>query len=364
MHLLLRVTNMPKAYDNMFMAVVLKDGAKLATLAERVPTMRPHRDQVLNNERIRIHAAIVSIVDFVMKHPQHARDIWGSIESNTLFVVEEKTDKDEKSEALAPACSLNSWDSSVKTFGQIESNLKWGVMVQVNEDLTRELAQHIDAKDPNACGDIFESQFQVCKDQEIPAELQDVSRMIVFLTLRRRQFEGTRDGWFAAAVSEDGTVNWETKPLFDLKWAKGKVLDTIRHINGDIVAMKKGMNITTEFELENPFSDEKACLVLEPRRHFLTELFKPKEGPNKNRWDKKGKVIGALIEETLNHMKRKREEYTETFAVVDLGIKDLRQRQREAALEKARSCRGIRPAKAPRRLSLTNIPAAIEDADA
>ena len=106
--------------DDIWCAPVVPKGSAvgaLATFATRVPAIKGSRDTLEVNRRTICRESIVKLVDYAMKRPTAALDIWSSLESN-LIVAPEKPVEHNSSQSL----SNNSLNAS--TVRKLDTNFK------------------------------------------------------------------------------------------------------------------------------------------------------------------------------------------------------------------------------------------------
>ena len=57
---------------------------KMASLAMKVPAVRPSSNQLESNQRHNARQCVMKTIDFMMKNPMSAKDIWSSIDSGAV----------------------------------------------------------------------------------------------------------------------------------------------------------------------------------------------------------------------------------------------------------------------------------------
>jgi ElaB/YqjD/DUF883 family membrane-anchored ribosome-binding protein len=61
-----------------------KESQEMSTLADRVPRTRKTTNDAVNATRSRIRRAVQKTIDFMLKNPEAAVDVWSTIESGMI----------------------------------------------------------------------------------------------------------------------------------------------------------------------------------------------------------------------------------------------------------------------------------------
>ena len=129
------------------------------------------------------------------------------------------------------------------------------------------------------------------------------------------------------------------------------------HISGDAAAPPKSTTIDDSWSFDFSTSDEGACFTLCSESPVYVHIwFRKGEGPLANMLDKRGKKMKELASQAVLDYETKTSELIGAVGIQDVDVMDVRKRQREDALEKARSTRAKRDVRAPRRMQIAGAP--------
>eukprot|EP00959_Pyramimonas_sp_CCMP1952_P397200 8322471-Pyramimonas_sp.AAC.1 len=158
--------------------------------------------------------------------------------------------------------------------------------------------------------------------------------------------------WIKDCVNPDtGVIDWGRRPLYTPIWGK-EYLASVRVINGDTASPPKGVFITYEYKLDNPFCAEGAGWVLDTARYPCKDWFSVQHGPNKYRIDKKGNMLIDLCTGAAAEITARQQQVmalTNGPSLVSLDTRE--KRRREEALQKARKRLATKSSESIRMLS-------------
>ena len=124
--------------------------AALCPLASRVPQIKPHKNVQLHTKRSTARESIVRIIDWLLKHPLQANDIWCGISNGTMIQA-----------ASAPPRGLSAGQLVANlptTFGKLDVGIVAGVYTSMKDGPTADLLDKMHDKDAQAIKDAFRMQ--------------------------------------------------------------------------------------------------------------------------------------------------------------------------------------------------------------
>lgn len=306
------------------------DASGLARLATLVPKVRLCPDAAENNRRNRIRSSMVSIVDWVCKHPEQCPDLWVSITGGDIL----------KGSGAGAADTIDGTNSNAfdkPTFGKVHSNdlAKW--LCNLSDGPSRNLVDLIDSQDGAAVKDIFTALLQLRSSDRIPMEARKDVRVAYRMLEGRMEAVGPRlPGWFQKSVSGKGEVDWSKVPIFKPVFTEGR-MTSVKHIGGDVAEIPAHVIITADYALQNPHDDMGAKMVKAPAEYLVAAFFEEGKGPKKHALDKKNRSLQAIADkchrELQEELSRKRDLPPDDKDILQSRNKNMR----EAALAQTRA---------------------------
>ena len=115
---------------------IFKEG-ELASLAQKVPAVRPTQNQFESNQRHNARQCVMTTIDYMMRHPMAAKEIWYSIDSGA--VVSDTSPGADGSSTDTPQETLKA-----STVGGIPNTYKASVYLALENGLTEEMLNKVD----------------------------------------------------------------------------------------------------------------------------------------------------------------------------------------------------------------------------
>ena len=142
--------------------------------------------------------------------------------------------------------------------------------------------------------------FRLHRSYRLPVACRDLN-ILGKVLLERSVLAGSRvTGWFAAAVKDDGAVDWLARPLFKPVWCDG-VLVVVEHISG---AKAKVPDVVGRICMDthvflDPMSDDAARFRVKSTTadFVLKSWFAADVGPNPHQLDLKGVMLQKLADD-------------------------------------------------------------------
>ena len=131
----------------------------MACFAKRVPAVKKSANQAENNARSRIRMCMMKAIDYMIKHPNAAPEVWNSIESGDMITVPEVAVLEKQLSPQKPG-RCHEW----KTFGSMKPAAKawlYLAMEDLRSEVSEELLDKMNDEDPHAISDAFDMHFQV-----------------------------------------------------------------------------------------------------------------------------------------------------------------------------------------------------------
>lgn len=284
------------------------------------------------------------MLDYVMKHPSQAVDIWSSIQSG--LIVEQHigsagAQKSDEPEAMG-----------VASFRKVLREFKVQCFLALGDKMDKSVFEAMHLADPHSIDDVFTQLFKIDHTDKIPQDCQDPRVMTLALRYRQEEIGRNVKVWFEKSVKESGEVDWLAMPIYKMHWKAG-ILEKVTHCSGAVASDLKVMQIHEKYTLENPCSDQLACYVWRGSKHFLAKLFEPGTGPNTHMLDKGGNHLKVLYKQANDEIDTKRAAVKALLdAPMDVDLDQRQKRQREEALARARASRHTNSAKKLRALAL------------
>ena len=316
---------------------------ELTCFAKRVPQVKKGNSQSENNARSRIRTCLVKCLDFMLKNPDAAPEMWNSIECGDVISYH----KEEKMEQLSPAKPAKS--EEWKSFGSMKPTAKawvYPAMPDLKDEVTAELLDKMNHQYPRAISDVFDYHYQVHRLDKIASEGQDPYVMLGGMKLRRQRIGDRAKGWFKACVDpETGRISWNKRPLFQVN-CESEVVKSVLHTPSGKLGYAPAAYGEIRFETHDfldSFNDFFACFQLkgvESTKTFVKDWFLQNEGPREFILDKKGQAMKKLFLEAKEEIVRLEKE-AKSILPQDIQTADLlggrSKRLREEALVKARA---------------------------
>ena len=190
------------------------------------------------------------------------------------------------------------------------------------------------------------------KKFSIPEDARHWPVLLMMCKMREAEV-GHRSKAFARRINEDGTVDWDTSPVYEPTFLENRLSQITHTPTDESCLVPKHLHITDEVHLENAFSDDRAGFSMNGNFILIKDWWKKNEGPLKHAIDKKNKHLVKLAAEAKAAYAVKQKQFLELADRVDISIEDPRKRLREQALEQARAKRALMPQKPPsRRVSI------------
>ena len=319
------------------------DRDAICPLAERIPKVKRVNIPTEDNRRIRCHDSIVRVFDYLLKNPDDAPDVWGSIQSK--LAVTKKSPEKSLQDGSQPGPS-NGGACIKSTFNSISPNFKAQVLASIpNSPFTNDILSHLHEADPGVIDDIWLLFSQIHKDDRVPEDCRNnMDVLLATCVARIIQVDLPYQEWFEKSVdTDDWKINWAALPLIECAWTAGK-LTKVGHMCGHKAELKSHVAITMDFALENMFSDRDARFFLSPSSIPLSDIFAAGEGVNRCRLDKKGKMMGTLCVQAQAELKQRRESLLALQApVVEVVLEDQQKKRRAEAARIAREAAAKRP---------------------
>ena len=325
--------------------------------------MKPAKSPLETNRRHVAREAMVNTLDWLLRNPMSAPEVWGAISSGSVV---DKSQVDGSSVGGGDTGGTAAGSNGIaSTFGKCSVHVKATVYARLpgGPDIT--LMDLIDDVDRMAVHDMFRMHFQVEHSDKVPEAAQDLA---IFVQMMVRRGAEVGDRWkvfFESAVDSAGVVDWAKAPLFSMAYTEVASLKTVTHFSGAIGVPSAHVQIHRSWLLYDPCSDEGARFEpTEDDKLFVRTFFEKHEGPNEFRLDKAGKHMALLATaaKTLVETKKK--------SILDISMDDAVvkvdkrvARLRRESLEKARAARqNSTPHKKARTLKLCDMPAATMEA--
>lgn len=162
---------MATSADTIWYSDIMAKGASeddLCRFATTVPKVKYTKDQQENNRRERQRTSIVSLLDFVMKRPSKAVDIWASIQSGLIV------DQD-KGSASSPK-GEGSDSMGVASFRKVTKDFKVECFLSLPDPVPAKVFELMHLKDPHSNDDVFTQLFNIDSGDRVPNDCQDGAR--------------------------------------------------------------------------------------------------------------------------------------------------------------------------------------------
>lgn len=346
---------MPVPGESFWKGNLYKTGAKprsLVAFAEQVPNVREVKgDQPETNNRIRSRMCLQKCIDHMMRYPDTSADVWNSIQAGLAGDSVEQCVEKTQVQEVSPQDSLKK--SGAPTFGKVDQNVLASIMKAMPGGPSGDLLDKMDDKDPHSVADVFGIVFQVCMKDKVPMACRaDITIFGNTMKLRLKEVGFDIAQWFEVSVSSDGTVNWAALPLYDMVYEEERLSQFV-YINKDVGHVPSHVTISREIPLTKASSIDEAHLMIDGNPLKAITYFNSGMGPNKFRLDKKGAHLESLCQQAVENLEAAKKQFSAIADAPMLVSLDSRgKRQREQALEKARSDRAAAP-KARRQLMVS-----------
>ncbi|CAK0816893.1 unnamed protein product, partial [Prorocentrum cordatum] len=326
-----------------------KAGETFCTFALSVPKVKPIRDTNETSSRVRFRNATIRVIDYMMKNPQQTPELRGQIESGLVGKTATKNGSGSGSADTPDNIDLTWAGTSV---GKVHPKVKAAQLAALPDGPSEALLDLIDDNDARAIKGLFAFAFQYKSSDIFTDEMGDMSTWALMNVRRNAQIGIDFGFWIKDCVNPDtGVIDWGRRPLYTPIWGK-EYLASVRVINGDTASPPKGVFITYEYKLDNPFCAEGAGWVLDTARYPCKDWFSVQHGPNKYRIDKKGNMLIDLCTGAAAEITARQQQVmalTNGPSLVSLDTRE--KRRREEALQKARKRLATKSSESIRMLS-------------
>lgn len=320
--------------SDIYLGKMIDESSGLATLATKVPKLKKASSVQDMNRRERIRNSTVKLIDFFMKNPSQAVDIWASVDSQGFK-------DDAASKQSAPAAEAkDSFD--VTTMGKLPVGAKARVIVSMPDGPTVSLMDMIYDKDKNAIQDMFYLFFRYDPKDRIPAAAKEASVFCQMCKTRLVDVRFDMKAWFEqSVVATSGAIDWTKKPLYQCHWQANQ-LHAITYFRYEAVPVVVPSRIyIPEGQCLRDFcNEENAHFKVDNTHYYLKDWFAKGQGPHEFRLDKAGARLDAIAQSAKADIQQ---QLQAVRAITDIGadcsLASRSKRQRQEALATARASR-------------------------
>lgn len=258
-------------------------GDQLSPLAKKIPKATRTSDHQETKRRELQRACLVKIVDWACKHESMCPQVWTMI---TTGAISSTADLDKTEFWAEPPKNLSKRGRAAWLTSQSEGSL------------SHELLRRMDEKDEHIVKDMFSMFTKSSGTVSLPQEFIEKALLHTAMTLRYTTVAGTSiKDWVAKYVNKsDASVNWSKCGPYKLEASGGRIVKVSHWCCADPIEIPQWQAIGADFIWQRAAYDMQTSLVKAHVSHPLQKLFKKDQGPNLHTFDKKGKMMKALLE--------------------------------------------------------------------
>ena len=217
-----------------------KDGATFFNYVERFPEPKRSHDPLEMNSRIAARHSAQNVVQFMLERPEAAGKIWERIQSGVIVDLG-------KTSGAVDASAGYDLAISGKSVLKLHWKVKAAQLASMPGGPTVTLLDQVNDKDKYALHDIFGMCFQYRKSDKVPEKITTQQEFTVMNKVRLQTVGFDIAAWFGASVDDDGTVDWNAKPLFTPEYDTAGYLVKVWFANsGEYGVVPEGMWIGQE----------------------------------------------------------------------------------------------------------------------
>jgi len=260
------------------------DSAAAHPFALRVPVFKKTA-KVDQSTRDGQRAAVCRTLDFLLKHPEQALDIYMHVEQVGARLQQEAPEQQEEffSEKYhrmwrIPPAWWHSW-----------------LLTLADGAIPKELLDLVFKKCPESMRRIGYYLTGVCGQDVLPKEMHHKLVAAKVFTKLVRDLGPVRMQTLLEHISEDGEVQWEACGPYYITWSDEGLAQSIVHISdlSSPVEVSRNAMFTKEWKCREPYADHAACVVHEPSqgKYSLATYFPQGVGPMAKQFDSNGAVL-------------------------------------------------------------------------